>query len=87
MKTIKEKYYNFVKALDRAKIPCKTVLRAEKIVVECGWNYPERLFSKIDKIASTADLNTSHNVIVCAESSTNETILDSNRINGGPKRY
>ncbi len=79
---VKAIYPAFVAALEKAKVPCKV----NKITVECGWDYPDRIFDKVDKAAESVGLNTSKNVDVCAEQG-GGTVVDSNRIAGGPKRY
>jgi len=86
---LKAKFPELVAALEKAKVPCKVKLLDaphSEIVVECGWDYPDSIFDKVDKAANSVGLNTSNNVNVCADQS-GGTVVDSKRIAGGPKRY
>lgn len=84
---VKAKYPEFVAALEKAKVPCKVkLMKDDTIAVECGWDYPDRIFDKVDDAATSVGLNTSSNVDVCAEQA-GGTVIDSKRIAGGPKRY
>lgn len=83
---LKAKFPELVAALEKAKIPCKVKLFDKEIVVECGWDYPDKIFDKVDKAATAVGLNTSTNVNVCADQA-GGTVIDSKRIAGGPKRY
>lgn len=83
--SLADKFEEFAKALEKAKVPCKMKLMKDNIVVECGWNYPDKLADKIWDAGEK--LGIEYNQIeVCAEQS-GGTVLDTKRINGGPKRY
>jgi len=83
--TLKDKYEALIKNLEKAKIPCKVKLMKDEIVIECGWDFPDKIFHKVSDAADSANLKDS-DISVCAEQS-GGTVLDSKRINGGPKRY
>lgn len=83
--TLKDKYEALIKNLEKAKIPCKVKLMDDEIVIECGWNFPDRIFDKVSDAADDANLKSS-DINVCAEQDGGK-VLDSKRINGGPKRY
>jgi hypothetical protein len=80
----KELYSKFVEALRDKGISCKTKLMKDEVVVECGRDFPDKLFDKIHKQATK--LNIQESLSVCAEQSGGE-VIDSDRINGGPKNY
>jgi hypothetical protein len=77
-------FETLVNALSKSNIPCKVkkFKDKEELSVECGWNYPDKLFLKIDNIASKLDIKVS----VSAEVS-GGTVEASKTISGGPKRY
>jgi len=83
--TLKQKYEQLIKNLEKAKIPCNVKLQDSSIVIECGWDFPDRIFHKVSDAADAANLKDSE-IEVCAEQSGGK-ILDSKRVNGGPKRY
>jgi uncharacterized protein (DUF302 family) len=67
--------------LAKAKVPCKVKLTEEgRVIVECGFNYPDSLFDKIMYATDDADID------VCAEESGNR-IISSRLIAGGPQKY
>jgi hypothetical protein len=90
-----EPQYNLlVAALEKKKVPCRVKLNewsgpnaGQDISVECGWDYPDRIFDKVcDCYGKIEGLN-SQNVSVCADSGGSVIVLKSTRIAGGPKRY
>ncbi len=82
---MKTKFDSLCVALEKAKIPCRVKLASNEISVECGWNYPNSLFNKIDKLLAKLGIN-SNDVCICAETS-GGTIIETKSISGGPKRY
>ena len=77
-------FETLVKALTKAKVPCKVkeLKDQEELIVECGWDYPDKLFFKVDDIATSLNIQ----VEVCADH-TGGTVINSIRLNGGPQRY
>ena len=59
-----------------------SLMEDNEIVVECGWNYPDKLYNKIADKAEEMDIY--ENLSICAESSGGNVLL-TQRINGGPK--
>lgn len=82
---MKESFDLLCVALEKAKIPCRVKLSSHEILIECGWNYPNSLFNKIDKQLAKLGIS-SNDVSICAESS-GGTIIETKSISGGPKRY
>lgn len=83
--TLKQKYEQLIKNLEKAKVPCKVKLSDHTIIIECGWDFPDRIFHKVSDAADAANLKDSE-IEVCAEES-GAKVIDSKRVNGGPKRY
>ncbi len=83
--TLKQKYEQLIKNLEKAKVPCKVKLTKDSVVVECGWDYPDKVSDKVFDAADAANIKSSE-LSVCAEHD-GPGIIDYEKINGGPKRY
>ncbi len=89
MTNITQKFELLLKALEKAKVPCKVVLGefggTPEISIQLGWNYPDRLADKSWDAAKAAGLEGTE-YSICAESHGGK-ILQSRLVSGGPKRY
>jgi UDP-N-acetylglucosamine transferase subunit ALG13 len=83
--TLKQKYEQLIKNLEKAKVPCKVKLTDSEIIIECGWNYPDSLADKVFDAADAANLK--DNEISVVADHAGPGIIDTKRLNGGPKRY
>jgi hypothetical protein len=82
---LKKNYDNLSSALEKQKVPSKIKLTDRDIIVELGWNYPDRLADKVFDAAESLGINI-NTINVCAESS-GDTVLESKRTSGGVRRY
>lgn len=82
---LKEKYDDLIKALEKAKVPCRVKLSKDSITIELGFNYPDRLADKAFDACEAAGID-SNKCNICAEESGGH-VLDSKRVMGGPKRH
>jgi len=83
--TLQDKYDALIKALEKAKVPCRVKLTNDEVIIECGWNYPDRIADKVFDAADLVGLKDSE-ISVSAEHS-GPGVIDTKKINGGPKRY
>lgn len=83
--TLQDKYDALIKALEKAKVPCRVKLTSDEVIIECGWNYPDRIADKVFDAADLVGLKDSE-ISVSAEHS-GPGIKDTTRVLGGPKRY
>jgi hypothetical protein len=86
---MKLKYLKLVASLTKKGVPCKVSLKTgvthDKIVIECGCNFPDKIFNRIYDVAEGLGMN-QNEYDVCAEEH-GGTTLESTRIAGGPRRY
>jgi hypothetical protein len=69
--------------LQNDNVPCNVKLfNTGEIAVECGWDYPDELFSQVDSIADKVGVQ----VRICADVD-GGVIETQQRIAGGPRRY
>lgn len=81
-----DKFTKLIANLTKAKVQCRVKLMAgDKVVIECGWNYPDRIGDKAHDAAVNAGFSP-RDIDVNAESD-GGTVVKSARVNGGPKRY
>ncbi len=77
-----DSFDKFTMALAKNGVPCTVKMVDGEVHVELGWNYPDSLFHKVDKIASKLNLSPS----VCAEMG-GGTITRKLNVLGGPRRH
>lgn len=76
-------FQRLVQGLEQAKVPCNVKLfNTGQIDVECGFDYPDEIFFKVDDVAEELGINVS----VCAEVSGGGLEMQQ-RVCGGPRRY
>jgi len=87
MKDLTTLYDKLVIQLEKKNVPARIKLTDCEIVVECGFDYPDRLADKIFTVIEKLTGNPNSNIIsVCAEQS-GSTVIKKQNICGGPKRY
>jgi hypothetical protein len=84
-KNLEPSYNSILKGLEKAKVPCKVKLMDNEITIECGFNYPSRVYDKIRKAAEKLNISMK-DICVCAEQS-GGTVIKTAYVCGGPKRY
>jgi hypothetical protein len=76
-------FQKMIQGLEQAKVPCNVKLfNSGKIDVECGWDYPDEIFFKVDEVAERLGID----VGVCAKVSGGVLEIQQ-RVCGGPRRY
>jgi hypothetical protein len=83
--TLRDKYDKLIKALEKAKVPCRVKLTKDEVIIECGWDYPDKISDKVFDAADSVNLKSSE-ISVSAEHS-GPGVIDTRKVNGGPKRY
>ena len=83
--TLTETFDILVNKLQKTKIPAQVKLMSDEILIECGFNYPDKITNKIFDIIDNIDKNF-NDFSICAKSS-GGTIIKSVSVNGCPKRY
>jgi len=80
-------YQKLVQGLEQAKVPCNVKLfNTGEIAVECGFNYPDEVFSQVWDVAEAVGLNTHRGFSICADVHGGVVEIQQ-RVCGGPKRY
>ena len=80
-----EIFDKLVEVVRASKVPCRLKLTNFGASVECGRDYPNRVFHKISSAAEKINL-TDRDFDICAETS-GGILIKSISVNGGPKRY
>ena len=80
-----ETYNKFVEALRDKGIKCRvSFMKDFEVTVECGWNYPDKMFDKVYDQAEKLEIQ--DNLCVCADQS-GGNVITSDRLNGGPQPH
>ena len=80
-----DKYDAIVTELEKKNIPCKVKETETGLIIECGYDYPDRITEKVEDAAEKIGMPY-NKLIICADS-TGDTVLRSKSIKGGPKSY
>ena len=84
--TLKDNYDNLIQSLRLAKIPCNVKLKKNEILIELGWDYPDKLIDKILDIGNKLGLSLGINLSIAASESGSDAI-ESRMLNGGPRNW
>jgi hypothetical protein len=79
------KFDEFVHLLEKKEINCRANLMNDfEVVIECGWNYPDKMFNKVYKQAEKLEIQ--DNLCVCADQS-GGNVVKTIYVNNGPQHH
>ena len=80
------KFGLFVEELEKRGVPCVVKLLANEVLVECGWDYPDRVADQVFGAADKVGIS-GNELDLCAEACGHGVPEKTARVAGGPRRY